>query len=129
MKKTCRYLNYPLIMILILSMSINGCILPNQEEEQLPSVTTDAVADISSTLAVCKGTLISAGGSVWVNLPTPGYCWYLNDGGKYKNIYGAMYNWYAVNTGKLCPTGWHVPDNAEWAALAALTGKSKSLHC
>ena len=23
--------------------------------------------------------------------------------------YGALYNWYAVNTGKLAPTGWHVP--------------------
>jgi len=251
MKKTCRYLNYPLIMILILSMSINGCILPNQGEEQLPTVATDAVADISSTLAVCNGTLISTGGSIWVNrgicysnivaeptlqgdfrwadvgshtgtfsvlldyltpdtkyyvrayaineagegygnvieftttgsvtgdivfnpdltydsmididgntyktikigdqtwmaenlkttkyndgidiplvtaisnwvdLSTPGYCWYLNDGGKYKNIYGALYNWYTVNTGKLCPAGWHVPDDTEWEALVAFTG-------
>lgn len=24
-------------------------------------------------------------------------------------IYGRLYNWYAVNTGKLCPTGWRVP--------------------
>lgn len=28
--------------------------------------------------------------------------------------YGRMYNWYAVNTGKLCPTGWHVPSASEW---------------
>ena len=26
-----------------------------------------------------------------------------------------MYNWYAVNTNKLCPTGWHVPTDNEWA--------------
>ena len=28
-----------------------------------------------------------------------------------------MYNWYAVNTGKLCPTGWHVPTDAECKTL------------
>ena len=28
-----------------------------------------------------------------------------------------MYNWYAVETGKLCPTGWHVPTDAEWTVL------------
>ena len=27
--------------------------------------------------------------------------------------YGKLYNWHAVNTGKLCPTGWHVPSDAE----------------
>lgn len=26
-----------------------------------------------------------------------------------KNKQGALYNWYAVNTSKLCPIGWHVP--------------------
>ena len=28
-----------------------------------------------------------------------------------------MYNWYAVNTGKLAPAGWHVPTDAEWTEL------------
>jgi len=46
-----------------------------------------------------------------------GYCWYNNDAGTYKNTYGALYNWYTVNTGKLAPTGWHVPTDAEWTAL------------
>jgi uncharacterized protein (TIGR02145 family) len=45
----------------------------------------------------------------WFNLTTPGYCWYDNDKEKYKETYGALYNYYAVETGKLCPTGWHVP--------------------
>lgn len=27
---------------------------------------------------------------------------------------GIVYNWYAVETGKLCPYGWHVPTNDEW---------------
>jgi uncharacterized protein (TIGR02145 family) len=55
---------------------------------------------------------------------TPRYCWY-NDSAVYGNTYGALYNWYAVNTGKLAPTGWHVPTDSEWGVLAAyLGGKS-----
>ncbi len=59
--------------------------------------------------------------STWGNLATPGYCWYNNDLAN-KNIYGALYNWYAVNTGKLCPKGWHVPSDAEWTTLTAFLG-------
>ncbi len=33
-----------------------------------------------------------------------------------------MYNWYAVNTWILCPTGWHVPADAEWAILIDYLG-------
>ena len=36
------------------------------------------------------------------------YCWHDNDI-KTKEIYGALYNWHAINTGKLAPKGWHVP--------------------
>ena len=53
----------------------------------------------------------------WTNLSTPAYSWYNNDAATYKNKYGALYNWYAVNTGKLAPTGWHVPTDAEWTTL------------
>jgi len=53
----------------------------------------------------------------WRSLGTPAYCWYRNDSRTNKNTYGALYNWYAVNTGKLCPTGWHVPSDAEWKML------------
>ena len=31
--------------------------------------------------------------------------------------YGALYNWYAVNTWKLAPAGWHVPTEKEWDNL------------
>ncbi|MCX6309152.1 MAG: fibrobacter succinogenes major paralogous domain-containing protein [Bacteroidia bacterium] len=55
-------------------------------------------------------------GTAWAALSTPGYCYYNNDAAN-KNIYGALYNWYAVNTGKLAPTGWHVPTDAEWTIL------------
>ena len=251
MKTGRKFWNYPTLMMIMLSMFVHGCGWLEQEEEQIPTVTTDAVSDISSTLAVCSGSVISTGGSWWVNrgicysdiiaeptlngtfrwadagshtgsfsvildyltpgtkyyvrayasndagdgygnvieftttgsvvgdivfnpdltygsltdiegneyktiiigdqtwmaenlkttkyndntdiplvtvlsnwssLTTPGYCWYLNDEVKYKNTYGALYNWHTVNTGKLCPAGWHVPGDAEWATLASYSG-------
>ena len=55
--------------------------------------------------------------NTWAGLSTPGYCWYNNDAGSYKATYGGLYNWFAVNTGKLCPTGWHVPTYDQWIIL------------
>jgi uncharacterized protein (TIGR02145 family) len=52
----------------------------------------------------------------WLNLKTPAYCWYYNEIVN-KDTYGALYNWYTVQSGKLCPTGWHVPTDAEWSSL------------
>jgi len=52
----------------------------------------------------------------WIGLTSPAYCWY-NNYTSYKTQFGALYNWYAVNTGKLAPTGWHVPSHAEWTTL------------
>ncbi len=31
--------------------------------------------------------------------------------------WGALYNWYAVNTGKLAPEGWRVPSEADGVVL------------
>jgi uncharacterized protein (TIGR02145 family) len=48
---------------------------------------------------------------------SPAFCWYNDDATTYKITYGALYNWYVVNTGKLCPIGWHVPTSSEWTTL------------
>jgi len=62
----------------------------------------------------------------WGNLTTPGYCWYNNDETANKNIYGALYNWYTVNTGKLCPSGWHVPTDSEIKTLEMYLGLTQA---
>jgi uncharacterized protein (TIGR02145 family) len=49
----------------------------------------------------------------WDNLETGACCDYGNEPENGK-AYGKLYNWYAVNSGKLCPTGWHVPTRKEW---------------
>jgi uncharacterized protein (TIGR02145 family)/uncharacterized repeat protein (TIGR02059 family) len=61
-------------------------------------------------------------GTQWLNSTEGAYCWYNNDAGTYNSLYGTLYNWYAVNTGKLCPTGWSVPDEAQWTTLANFLG-------
>lgn len=55
--------------------------------------------------------------SVWNKLTTGAYCNYRNQESN-ADIHGRLYNWYAVNTEKICPTGWHVPSNNEWRTLA-----------
>ncbi len=53
----------------------------------------------------------------WTNLNSPAYCWYDNDEATYKNQYGALYNWHVINSGNICPSGWHVPTDDEWTTL------------
>ncbi len=58
----------------------------------------------------------------WDHLITPGFCWYNNDASTYKSDYGALYNWYTIATGKLCPSGWHVPTDLQWSEMAEYLG-------
>jgi len=57
----------------------------------------------------------------WSNLTASGYCWYDNDP-NFKIPYGALYNGYAVDNPKLCPSGWHVPNMDEWMTLVTYLG-------
>lgn len=58
----------------------------------------------------------------WMVLTTPAYSWYNNDEETYGATYGVLYNWFVVNTGKLCPEGWHVPSDDEWTGLIDFLG-------
>lgn len=49
----------------------------------------------------------------WTSNTTGAYAWYNNDEVN-KDLYGALYNWRAVNTGNLCPAGWHVPEDSDF---------------
>lgn len=60
--------------------------------------------------------------SSWAALSTPAYCWYNYNEVFYRNTYGALYNWYAVNTGLLCPSGWHVPSYDDLMMLITYLG-------
>jgi len=53
----------------------------------------------------------------WGALYSGAYAIYNNDMGN-NNIYGKLYNWYAVtDTRHICPVGWHVPTDDDWITL------------
>jgi uncharacterized protein (TIGR02145 family) len=55
----------------------------------------------------------------WSNTTSGAYSIY-DDDDAYIDSYGLLYNWYAVTDSRnICPAGWHVPSNNDWAILAA----------
>jgi uncharacterized protein (TIGR02145 family) len=132
MKKKIRISFIPLMLVGISLLLSNSC---KKEKDEV----TDADGYIYKTVTIgtqiwmaenLKTTKYNDGaaipnvtsGTTWAGLTTGAYCWYLNDETAFKNTYGALYNWYAVNTGKLCPTGWHVPSYDEWGVLDSAAG-------
>jgi uncharacterized protein (TIGR02145 family) len=80
------------------------------------------MAENLKTTRYNNGDQIPNGNGGWIDLNKGNYWWYDNDASTYKDAYGALYNWYAVGNGNLCPTGWHVPTNSEWTTLITFLG-------
>ena len=62
----------------------------------------------------------------WQNSTTGAWSYYNNDVTNNAK-YGKLYNWYAVSktsngNKNVCPTGWHVPTDAEWSVLTDYLG-------
>jgi uncharacterized protein (TIGR02145 family) len=62
----------------------------------------------------------------WANLTTGAWSYYNNDAANNAK-YGKLYNWYAVSkttngNKNVCPSGWHVPTDAEWTVLTDYLG-------
>jgi uncharacterized protein (TIGR02145 family) len=148
MKKINRIWIYPLILMEVLLMLQSSCKKDddnNSTKDDIifnPDLTYGSLADIDGniykTITIgsqtwmaenLKTTRFKDGTSIpfvqntddWNNLLTPGYCWYNNDSA-YKKNYGALYNWYAVNEGKIAPSGWHVAKDSEWLTLLNYLG-------
>jgi uncharacterized protein (TIGR02145 family) len=154
MKKSIILRFFPLIMMGLVLILINGC---KKEMEEVvdssiiifnPDLTYGTMSDIDGntykTIQIgtqtwmaenLKVTKYSNGSAIplvtdeaaWAALTTPGYCWYDNDAATHKGTYGALYNWYVVDTvsngsKNVCPMGWHVPTDAEWTSLITYLG-------
>jgi uncharacterized protein (TIGR02145 family) len=60
--------------------------------------------------------------SAW-GATTSGAWSYYNNDASYECPYGKLYNWFACTDARgLCPTGWHVPSDAEWTTLTNFLG-------
>lgn len=67
--------------------------------------------------------------TIWPTYTTPEYCWYKNDSLHFSRIYGALYNWYTIDTNSngdknVCPVGWHAAGNNDWSTLNTNIGQS-----
>ncbi len=140
MKKLKGNLIYPLMIMGFVLIFSNSCKKDSNNNNPASAGTvTDLDGNVYHTVTIgtqvwmvenLKTTKYNDGtaiplvtdGTAWSTLSTPAYCWYNNDDATYKNTYGALYNWFTVNNGKLCPTGWHVPTDAEWGTLITYLG-------
>jgi uncharacterized protein (TIGR02145 family) len=124
-----------LISIIVIISRVSVLIRNRNDAKKYMSIDAYRTVKIGSQVWMAenlKTTLFNDGTPIplvkddktWESLSTPGYCWYENNRGRYMETYGALYNWFAVNTGKLCPAGWHVPSDAEWTVLTRLMGDS-----
>lgn len=58
----------------------------------------------------------------WIKLTTGAWCYYENKTFN-GNIFGKLYNWYAVSDPRgLAPEGWHIPRDTEWRILTEYLG-------
>ncbi|MFC0877849.1 fibrobacter succinogenes major paralogous domain-containing protein [Saccharicrinis sp. FJH2] len=118
-----------ILMIILIGFFIVSC-----EKDNDNNIVTDPDGNVYKTVTIgaqiwmtenLRTTTYNDGTSIplvtyaneWSLLSTPAYCWYDNDRSSAASGYGALYNWYTVETGKLCPSGWHVPSDEEWRVL------------
>ncbi len=65
----------------------------------------------------------------WSKLTTGAWCYYNNDI-ENGEIYGKLYNWYAVSDPRgLAPEGFHIPNNDEWATITNFLGGEGIAGC
>ena len=92
------------------------------EGNKYPSIIIHRQEWMQKNLAVSKyrnGDPIPTGlnDAKWENTTTGAYAIY-GDVASNNTTYGKLYNWYAVTDSRgLCPSGWHVPSDAEWTTL------------
>lgn len=144
--KKIKFWIYPIILIGVFFIFVNSCKKSDESTTENkttavfnPNKTYGTMTDIDGNVykTITIGTQIwmaenlrtthyrdgSAIPSItdntaWITQTTGTYCWYDNDATAYKATYGALYNWYTVvDSRNLCPTGWHIPTNAEWTQL------------
>lgn len=70
---------------------------------------------------------VPGGNKEWVALTTPAYCCLENNPENIQKS-GFLYNFFAVETGKLCPDGWRLPTKAELKQLIDEDGGSVDVN-
>ena len=136
MKKIFKPTLLVLTGLCLLSFTLSSC--KKIEPIPTPLTVTDADGNVYQTVTIgsqiwttenLKTTTYNDGTPIpnvvdqagWANLATPAYTLYGFDPNN-KPTYGYLYNWHAVNSGKLAPAGWHIPTKDEWNTLLVYLG-------
>jgi len=132
---------YSLVIVIVFVIYATSCKKGNDTNNPVPDVTVkDIDGNVYHTVIIgtqtwmvenLKVTKLNDGTTIpnvpdktaWDKSVNIGYCWYNNDISN-KILYGGLYNWYSLNTGKLCPSGWHVPSVTEFTTLINYLGGS-----
>ena len=114
-------MNKKLIFLLLTGSLLSSIIFTNCEEEIIPpeyeTFTDNRDGEIYNYVKI--------GNQYWLseNLrfePDSGKYWAYNNDETDVILYGYLYSWEtAIN---VCPTGWHLPSNAEWKELSDYLG-------
>jgi len=128
-----KYWFYQQAILYVLLIILNSC-----DKDKPPVPTGEQVTDIDgnvyNTITIgsqvwmvedLKVTKYNDGTTIpyitdnndWGNNTTGAYTCYNNDKTRNK-----LYNWFAVNTGKLAPAGWHVSTHEDWTILTNFLG-------
>lgn len=131
-----------LLILFILAATITNCKKDENKEEPVdPNIGTIQDVDGNNYATVKIGdqwwmaenlntTKFSNGEDIahvtqsgeWAILAIPAYC---NSGNDSVNaeVYGRLYNWHTVVDGrKICPDGWHMPNDDNWSTLVEFLG-------
>jgi len=125
---------YPFVLFGLLFILTNNC-----KKESNSNLVSDIDGNIYDTVAIGTQVWLVENLNVthyrngdpipnvtdsaeWVNLTTGAYCNYDNSSAN-AEIYGRLYNWFAVNDSRnIAPIGWHVATLDEWIILENYLG-------
>ena len=104
----------------------NGPMIKDASGNSYPTVNIGSQQWMAKNLTTEKyndGTLIANVQNEldWSSTKNGAWCNYENNSANGSN-YGKLYNGFAVQTQKLCPTGWHIPSKIEWDTLLNYLG-------
>lgn len=148
MKKINRKFVYSFIIMSFALLIINACKKDdkNNNNPVIPATVIDIDGNVYHTVTIgtqvwmvenLKTTRFRNGDtipniifdSIWANLTTAAYCKYKNNDSM-ANIYGLLYNWYAVgDIRNIAPLGYHVASDAEWTTLTTYLGGENIAGC
>jgi uncharacterized protein (TIGR02145 family) len=130
-----RWLQYLVLLSGALLMLLSGC----EKDSGTPDPITDIDGNIYETVSIgnqvwmsenLRTTRLNDGTEIklitksqeWHNSSEPAFSWYNNDSSMFKVPYGALYNGYVAENGKICPEGWRIPENEDWRQLVEFLG-------